>query len=360
MTVYPERRKGTKDFTGYWLVEVTRSGKKTRKRVHTYEDAVEAEAYLKGAEAPHNPREVMTVGRLDAAKLWRGTKDELRSGRRWHEVLKLLGRHTPLAAVRKPQLEDIVDRLRSRGLGPKTINRYLATVSRGLRWAHEADLIVGMPAIPWQREPAGRKVWLPEHHLGPFLEHIRTHAGGSCAFGAEVLLLTGMRVTELLTLRPEDILGDIVHLHLTKTDAPRSIPLPEGYGDRLRAWTRPSYRKLLESVGAASEAVCEFRLTPHGLRHTTATWLTARGVSPLTVAQLLGHKSLATTRQYTHHSVDSLRGAMATLMQGNVGAMPDIDARPLRAASRRIGGLGGNRTPVQGFAVLEPNKDKPE
>lgn len=337
MSVYPERRKGSKEFTGYWLAEVTRGGKKTRLRVRTYDDAVEAEASLKGTDIAIRAREVVTLGKLHAMaenKVWRGQKDELRSGRRWLKCLDLLGRNTPVDHVRLPQLEAFVDKLRSQGLDPKTINRYLACVSKMLRWAHKADLIQGMPHIPRLREGKGRLTYLPEHLTEPFLDEVTRLAGEAYGFAAEVLLLTGMRVNELLGLSPADIEGDIVHLTRTKTDSPRSLPLPEGYGGRLSEVMEGellAYRKLLEAIGEASEAVCGHRLTCHSLRHTTATRLTTRGIPTLTVADYMGHRSLATTRLYTHHAVEDLRSAQATLTRGNVGVNPNTrSGKPLK------------------------------
>ena len=52
-----------------------------------------------------------------------------------------------------------------------------------------------------------------------------------------------------------------------------------------------------------------------------ATRLTSAGVPTLTVAKILGHSSLETTRGYAHHEVESLRVAMSTLARGSRGAI---------------------------------------
>jgi integrase len=246
------------------------------------------------------------------ALLWKGTKDELQSCQRWRTCLEILGPSKPISSIRKPQLEALARELGAGGRGPKTINRYLATVSRALRWAHESDIISSVPAIPWQKESPGRLVFLPEDKTEAFLEAIPE----PYRFGAEVLLLTGMRVSELLNLQQEEVNSDVVLLSHTKTGRPRNIPLPSGYGVRLCGWLgrdRVNYRPLLEHIASASERACGVRLTPHALRHTTATRLAARGVPSLTVAEIMGHSSLATTRQYTHYDVKTLRQALGSL-----------------------------------------------
>lgn len=305
MSIYPERdRKGA--YTGRWIKETRSSGNRTRTYHASLEEARSmGEQFIPTLKDLHNQAEAL---------LWKGTKDELQSCQRWRTCISILGPETPLARIRKPQLEALAREL-GKTRGPKTVNRHLATVSKALRWAHESDMIPGMPPMPWQKEPPGRLVFLPEHLTEAFLEAMPE----PYRFGAEVLLLTGMRVSELLTLQPEDVIGDVLHLAHTKTGRPRSIPLPPNYGLRLREWISRSgvkYRTLLGSIASASESACGVRLTPHALRHTTATRLIARGVPSLTVAEIMGHGSLATTRQYTHHEVESLRNAMATLMQG--------------------------------------------
>src|SRR5690606_33878900 len=48
----------------------------------------------------------------------------------------------------------------------------------------------------------------------------------------------------------------------------------------------------------------------HTLRHTTASWLTMRGV-PLAVTQaVLGHHSIAVTERYSHLAPDVMKAAM--------------------------------------------------
>jgi integrase len=314
MSIYPERdRKGS--FTGRWIKEQTVAGNRVRTRHASLEEA----RSLRETEKVND----ITLGDLHEqaeALLWKGTKDELQSCQRWRTCLEILGRQLPLRAVRRPQLETL-----ARALGapcgskpprsPKTVNRHLATVSRALRWAHECDIIEGMPVIPWQKETEGRKLFLPEDQTEAFLTAIPE----PYRFAAEVLLLTGMRVSELLTLQEHEVSDDVVQLTATKTGRPRSIPLPTGYGVRLSGWLgrdRVNYRPLLEHVAGASERACGFRLTPHALRHTTATRLISRGVPSLTVAEIMGHSSLATTRQYVHHDVESLRKALASLHTG--------------------------------------------
>jgi integrase len=65
------------------------------------------------------------------------------------------------------------------------------------------------------------------------------------------------------------------------------------------------------------KAIAEAGLPPlrlHDARHTFATWLLERGVSPKVVQTMLGHSSIAITLDtYSHVSLDLEKQAAATL-----------------------------------------------
>ncbi|MEK5039873.1 tyrosine-type recombinase/integrase [Sporosarcina sp. FSL K6-3457] len=54
-------------------------------------------------------------------------------------------------------------------------------------------------------------------------------------------------------------------------------------------------------------------ITPHTLRHCTATYLTTKNVPQHTIVSILGHADLRSTMRYQHLAADHLRGAMKQL-----------------------------------------------
>jgi integrase/recombinase XerD len=146
----------------------------------------------------------------------------------------------------------------------------------------------------------------------------------------ELLYATGLRVSELVTLK----LGDV--------DLERGFLVCQGKGSKRRQvpvgrsaiqWLQryESARRLL-LAGRASEnlfvssggraltrhwvwqrikdhglAAGLGRVTPHMLRHSFATHLMQRGADSRTVQALLGHSDLATTQLYTHMTSQHLR-----------------------------------------------------
>ncbi len=149
----------------------------------------------------------------------------------------------------------------------------------------------------------------------------------------EVLYGSGLRVSELCGLRPDDI--DLVRARLTvmgKGSKERTVPLSTPAVDALRAWLDAG-RRILASTETPDDAVFVNRrarplsprdvrrildrradepTNPHALRHTFATHLLDGGADLRAVQELLGHADLATTQLYTHVSRERLRGVLET------------------------------------------------
>jgi integrase len=130
---------------------------------------------------------------------------------------------------------------------------------------------------------------------------------------------TGLRTGEMLRLRWEDIdlIDDVLHVCKSKTESGvRIVPLSARCKAELLQWRnlagpdfsawvfpncsnrwnplhggRKSWASTLKKAGLAYFPI-------YYLRHTFASRLTASGVSPLTIAQLLGHSSTQIVPRY--------------------------------------------------------------
>lgn len=151
--------------------------------------------------------------------------------------------------------------------------------------------------------------------------------------GAAIMLTTGVRVSELVSVRLADIdlikgtirvLGKGHRERVVYLADPWLTELLDRYLD-LRNERAASHDFLLFNVSgdpltasrmrarlvkAAEAAGLQQRVTPHMLRHSAATQLVEAGVSIRFIQRLLGHASLATTEIYTHVSDEALRSAM--------------------------------------------------
>lgn len=143
----------------------------------------------------------------------------------------------------------------------------------------------------------------------------------------EILYATGLRISELLSLKRSVFKGGQMIQIVGKGDKERRIPLhPELLTivqDFIKIspdspWLFPSSRthnkpltrqrifQLLKELGALSDIAPE-RLSPHVLRHSFATHFLERGMDLAVLQKLLGHSDIGTTQIYTHISPKHLQ-----------------------------------------------------
>jgi integrase/recombinase XerD len=160
-----------------------------------------------------------------------------------------------------------------------------------------------------------------------------------------VAVQTGLRVSELVALRCEDvILGSGAHVRcLGKGRKERCTPLRKDSVDALRTWFRecnpgasdplfPSTRggplgvdgvgHLLAKHLATARRHCPSLekkcVSPHVLRHSAAMELLQAGVDQAVIALWLGHESVETTQMYLHASLALKEQALAKTTPSNV------------------------------------------
>jgi site-specific recombinase XerD len=263
---------------------------------------------------------------LSLKDAYRDTKDYTRSVARLKHALARLGPPTASVDIITTQaLDRLVSDMRAEGYNNKTINRYLAVVSRSLRWLYDRDLIPKRPKVPKLSEGHGRLAYLTEEQAKALCVWLDDHNYGDVCIVTMVLLATGFRITELLSRTTEHLQQTedgsywlMLDVGETKNNQARAGYLSSDLGASLAYLIRhsgtPAYRTVLEGLAKASVALgFPSKVTPHVLRHTTASMLTAKGIPTATVKEYLGHKSIITTLKYTHVQRASLREAASTL-----------------------------------------------
>jgi integrase/recombinase XerD len=173
----------------------------------------------------------------------------------------------------------------------------------------------------------------------------------------ELLYATGMRVSELVSLKVSAARGDPrLLLIMGKGGKERLVPLSDPAREALAAWLvqrdrtdeaaqakgKPASIYLFPSRGSAgyltrhrfyllikefalTAGVDPSKVTPHTLRHAFATHLLANGADLRAIQTMLGHADVATTEIYTH----VLEARLSELV---------LENHPLAKAGRRSSG----------------------
>jgi len=265
--------------------------------------------------------------------------DELRGVRRlspntvesYHRDLAALLRFTGrrrVVTLTRSDLEAFVRHLMEAGLSPRSVARAVACVRGFFRFLVRDGHLRQDPADDL-RAP---RAWpsLPKFLSCDQVDRLLDQPETSTTIGLrdrallEVLYATGMRVSELVSVRPADL--NLKGGYLTcmgKGSKERMVPLGRPAVEWIRRYTRTSrpalaapdspwlfvnargghlsrvgFWKILKKYGR--QAGLPRELSPHVVRHSFATHLLDRGADLRSIQSLLGHADLSTTQIYTH------------------------------------------------------------
>lgn len=257
---------------------------------------------------------------------WKGTRGEATATRNGLAIIGLIGPDKRVYDISSADVYNAIEALKAKGNSNATINRKLSALSRVLSHGVELGLLSSKPYIPFMKEGSHRIKWLSledEQACIDWFLRRGFHACGviSLRFNTSaydwfiVAIDTGMRVSEVLSITPENIDGQYIRLWTNKTDTPRSIPMTSRVKeifDRRNNFEDLTYRQI-EYVWTLMMKQTGLDYTPHDLRHTFCSRLIQKGVSLVVVKELAGHKDIKTTLRYAHISDQNREDAIKLL-----------------------------------------------
>ncbi|UXZ37667.1 site-specific integrase [Cupriavidus gilardii] len=193
---------------------------------------------------------------------------------------------------------------------------------------------IGLPFNPVSniRRPApgaGRNRRLTQEEQGRLLHAVDKHSNPMFSWIVRIAIETGMRLSEIATLRTRqvDIARRVVRLDNTKNSSPRTVPLtaeatrvftealanplrpPETelvfFGEPGKDGIRRPY--LFDKAWADAKRAAgleDFRF--HDLRHEAVSRFVEAGLSDQEVSAISGHKSMQMLKRYTHLRAEDL------------------------------------------------------
>jgi integrase/recombinase XerD len=229
----------------------------------------------------------------------------------------------------RQNVRDFLQSLFEQPLTARSVARHLVAVRGFFSFLLNERIIVHDPAADIESPQSG--VTLPKFLAPGEVEAILQQPDTSTPRGLrdnamlELLYATGMRVSELVSVKSDDVDVNLGILRCTgKGSKERLIPIGkcalaaiETYLERGRSLlikrggvpylfvnnrggrlSRVGFWKILARYGRA--AAISAPLSPHIVRHSFATHLLERGADLRSIQLLLGHSDISTTQIYTH------------------------------------------------------------
>jgi integrase len=193
--------------------------------------------------------------------------------------------------------------LLNKGLSPQTVNRRLSVVQRVLNLAHrewrwlERPLAEFIGPMKTGESEYQRHVYLTAAQVEMYFKRVKNPEAKRALFA---LVFTGLRVSELFRLTPDNWTGAAIRLtSKTKGKRPRSIPVMETARPLFESLPFKTNHNTLRYWIEKARGNDDVRI--HDLRHTFASWLVDDPNIPLAmVRDILGHCNLSVTSRYSH------------------------------------------------------------
>ncbi len=246
---------------------------------------------------------------------------------------------TKVAQIDAGMLEDYVDGLNAQNFAPASISRNIASVKAFFHYLTKENIVkedvsASLKAPRIEKKLPGimtmdEVVKLLEQPQGNSPKEVRDKAM------LELLYATGIRVTELITLKVTDLNMPMNYILCRDRSKERVIPFGMAARDALAKYlsgarevmladqdcdilfvncsgspmSRQGFWKLIKFYTKKAGITAD--ITPHTLRHSFAAHLVENGADLRSVQEMLGHSDISTTQIYANMSHRHLREVYA-------------------------------------------------
>ncbi|MEL6171732.1 MAG: site-specific integrase, partial [Pseudomonadota bacterium] len=261
---------------------------------------------------------------------WRGISYERYATLNVEDAIKFFGEAITLDDLSRDQIDAWCHSCEAKGNSDATINRKISALSKVMKVAIDYGGLEALPKMPrLRKERVGRIRFLTGREEDQVLQYMMQIGRHDISAFISALIDTGMRRSELLNVRPQDVdlkTGVIMVYGKegkgTKNGGIRSVPMTqrvrgvmEGYNhgvtcfDLKESEIRHAWDAARAHMGLSEDK--DFVL--HACRHTCASRLVKAGVSLPVVKEWLGHSNMQTTMRYAHLFPQDLMNAAKAL-----------------------------------------------
>lgn len=254
--------------------------------------------------------------------------------KKMNQYLLTLGIHDA-SEVTATSLNSYVLFLEKEGRKPATISRSIASMKAFYHYMEKECRVAQDPSERLKAPKIEKKLpaILTPEEVTRLLEQLGGTSPKELRDRAmlELLYATGIRVSELISLKLQDVNLKMEYLTCSDSHKERIIPFgsiardalgrylkegrPKLVGDDSEQWlftncsgqpmSRQGFWKLIKAYG--KKAGIETEITPHMLRHSFAAHMIGNGADLKSVQEMLGHSDISTTQVYAQMEQRKMR-----------------------------------------------------
>ena len=242
--------------------------------------------------------------------------------------------------VKEDTVKKFLESEKNKGKSENTISREVSSLKQFFKFLYEEKIIKTNPTFQIKKIKSSKILpKLLSYNDIEFLIKIAKEIGKNQyekklnVVLIETLYSTGLRVSELVSLRLTDVLGNPEMILVKgKGSVERLVPLSKNARDSINDWLLEREKKeinkkskylfpskskkgylnrekvfvILKKI-AKNTKIDPKMVSPHILRHSFATHMLANGADLRIIQTLLGHSDISTTEIYTHVMGDKLK-----------------------------------------------------
>jgi integrase/recombinase XerD len=280
---------------------------------------------------------------LDALKVQKGLSDNSIKAylTDLEDLKKYFGNKKPIVTLETANEEDILAYLKilkQKSFSAKTQSRRISAIRQFYDFCLLEKLIYKNPSTGIKNPKIEKNLpkFLTETEINTLLDAAEKENSMLYTL-LEILYSTGLRVSELVSLKLSDIIENGMFLLVKgKGDKERVVPLTNIAKNAIQNWliirakavqehnkiflfpsktsnqgyiTRERFAQLLKDL-AIKTGIDYYKVSPHIIRHSFASHILNSGGDLKSIQAMLGHSNISTTEIYTHILDDTIKSAV--------------------------------------------------